>query len=225
MYDIERARFSERFEMPILAGQTIAEEGQLLTLVDDGAGNGVVRPSQGNVAPFTLQLANGNLNVGGVAPPNYMMSVYDHTAAAYLAQVAGAPAGAQYQPTAAGLLTFNLAEHDHVITVNYLYTLTVDQILLKFHQQPVSFQAQNYFGVVGVGGGYGVIYTTCYNPAAVDGGGVGWETQLAGVGVSSGPGGRLVLTGGATAGVAVGRMIKRPTHDDPWLGVEFSIVP
>jgi hypothetical protein len=247
MYDLERTNFSERFERPVLTGTVITDEGQILVLCDDGEGNAAVRTAQGipdevplgfaltdnekkttdtsvenfsipAAAPYTLQLPYRTITGSAGA---FNLTVYDITAATYLHQVLGVPGAGDFECSPSGLLTFNVAEKGHELTVVYEYLLTADQIAMKYHQQPVTFNAQDHFGSVGVGGGYGVIFTTLYDPTALTAGGDGWPTIIAGQQLYLGDKGKFVLQG---PGTAFGKVIHRPSEDNPYLGVEFQVV-
>lgn len=234
MFDTTRSYFNDLREMPLAPSASVAEEGQCLVLVSDGAGGLGAQPSAGAgselfcgfaitdakkvltevvvetfnvpaVAPYQVTLKNANIITTEVR-------VYDNTTSAALTVTCPTPGAAQYCVTTAGLASFNAAQAGDSITITYRYTLTAAQIIDKFHQRNVNNTAQDYFSTVAVGCLQGEIFTSMFDAS---------QAYAAAGTIYSGAAGKVTsAAGGATVGVCS----KVPSAADPFLGVKFKTV-
>lgn len=165
-----------------------------------------------HVAPFTVQLAHttlvGDLIVAGAGEAY----VYDNTALAQLTSVfPGPPAAGQVLIGTTGLLTFDPAggDADHLIRVTYRYILTSIERDMLLRQSHVNRGAEDQFGLMTVGCGNCVVYTTMYLATTV---------YAIGDTVTMDDNGLISKVGASTN---VGVVISLPTPSDPYLGFEY----
>lgn len=244
-YDLTRSIFETKRVYPLVAGTNIAEEGSIMVAtagtstisasVSTGAagevpigvnllsfikGTTFTKYEAGTIpsaAAYTFQLNKTNLiDVGAGVAEAYVVS----SVTGVLAVVAGAaPAGGQVGIVpATGLMTFNVAQAGETFWIRYRYNMTVverDNLIRASH---VNRGADEQYERTSIACGRCRIFTTNYDARGV------WTLLLqSGAGNSPclGAGGRLstiALTAGATA---LGRIIKLPDADDPYLGWEF----
>lgn len=231
MFDTQRSYFNDLREKPLAPGASVLEEGQCMVLVSDGAGGLAAKPSAGAadlflgfaitdakkvltdvvvetfnipaVAPYTVNLRNSGVIIAE-------MRVFNNTAVAVMLPICPAPGATQYCATAAGLMTFNVAEAGNSVTVTYRYNLTFAQIMEKFHQRAINNTAQDFFGSVAVGCLEGEIFTSMYDASVA---------YTIGGAVNSGTDGKVTS---AAVGSAVGVVSKLPSVSDPFLGVLYK---
>ena len=158
--------------------------------------------------PYTVQLPHANLiDVGGGVAEAY---VYDNTAAAAMTVIApGAPATTQVAiDTVTGLMTFNVLQAEHSITVTYRWNMTAIERDLVLRQSHVNRGAEDQFGLMTVGYGNCLVYTSMYECD---------QAYLVGTQCTLGAGGLFTL-GGVTD---FGLVVSVPSPGDPYLGVEY----
>lgn len=233
MFNLQKSYFNDLKERVLLAGQTLTEEGSCLIFVADGAGGVAVRECAGAAnerfagfsitdamkvttevvqesftvpatAPYTVTLKNTNIVAGSER-------VYNSTDSVLLTEACPTPAAGQYcLVDSTGVLTFNSAEASDTIVVTYRYTLTMQQVIDKYHQRSVNNTAQDYFSSVSVGCGEGEIFTSQFDTSlayAID--------DL----IYTGASGRV--TSANTSGVVVGICTQVPSTSDALLGVKY----
>ena len=232
-FDTTRSFFNDLRERPVLDGQVVAEEGQVLVYVDSGGGTLAVQPSTGAggelVAGFAItdalkyvtrsvveelvvpaaggvvSLRNQNLVVGSSRAEDLT------TPATLTLNNPGPPAAGEYSTAdPAGTIEFNVAEAGNTVRVFYRYSPTLEEILATEHERSINNRAQDYFSSVSVGGLEGEIFTTMYDTA---------EAYNVGDVVLSGAGG-LATT--AAGGTALGVVSQVPSVADGLLGIKFS---
>ncbi len=165
--------------------------------------------------PLQIQLPHSNLTV--TAPATAEAYVYDLTAAAALTVVAHiavpAPAATQVDiDPVTGLMTFNNAEAEHDLQITYRWNLTAVERDLILRQSHVNRGAEDQFGLMTVGFGNCVIFTSMYLTS--DAYTVGAQLYLNDNGLVS-----VTDVGGAS--LAFGRVISVPAPGDPYLGFEY----
>jgi hypothetical protein len=138
--------------------------------------------------------------------------VHDDTANANLTIGNPTNAGEYSLNENTGLLTFNVAQAGHAITVYYRQVLTVAQAKLLYFQPPLNQNAFLFPHVCGVANAEGIIYTSEYDNTK--------DFSVGGL-VKTGVNG-LVTIGGN--GADCGRIVAAPTADAPWLGIEFNVI-
>ncbi len=236
MLDLTRTTFGRVFEKEVAMAATIGAEGRLIQatmvngseVISEAAASGsldlvgfstmsMVTPDEvpfveeavvPAAAPYTIQLDKNNITP-------LMIRVYDATAASDLTEVAGAPAGTQYQCVdATGLLTFNAAEAGNDVVIYYRYNPTVLEARMNFWQAHVNRNSPSVFARVGVGCGKCQVYTSEFDPT---------QDYTAGSALTSGAGGIITIGGGGTTLPTGHRVISAPSAGDAWLGLEMSI--
>jgi len=165
--------------------------------------------------PLQIQLPHGNLAI--TAPATAEAYVYDVTAAAALTVVAHvappAPAATQVDiDPVTGLMTFNNAEAEHDLLVTYRWNLSAVERDLILRQSHVNRGAEDQFGLMTVGSGDCLVYTTMY--LASDAYTVGAQLYLNDNGLMS------VTNAGGTS-LAFGTVVSVPAPGDPYLGFEY----
>jgi len=161
--------------------------------------------------PYTIQLPHANLvQAGALLAEAY---VWDNTAAAALTVIAHVappvPAATQVDiDPVTGLLAFNVAEAEHNITITYRWNLTAIERDLILRQSHVNRGAEDQFGLMTVGYGNCLVYTSMYECD---------QAYTVGAQLTLGAGGMFTL-GGVTN---FGQVVSVPTPGDPYLGVEY----
>jgi hypothetical protein len=161
--------------------------------------------------PYTVQLPHANLLL--VAPATAQAYLWDNTAAAaitvvaHIAVPAPGPGNVDIDPVT-GLMTFDVAEAEHNITITYRWNLTAIERDLILRQSHVNRGAEDQFGLMTVGYGNCLVYTSMYEAD---------QAYTVGAQLTLGNGGVFTL-GGATN---FGRVVSVPSPGDPYLGVEY----
>lgn len=161
--------------------------------------------------PYTIQLPHAGLvDLGALTAEAY---VWDNTAAGPIAVIphipVPAPGAAQVDiDPVTGLMTFNAAEAEHDITITYRWNLTAVERDLILRQSHVNRGAEDQFGLMTVGYGNCVVYTSMY---------MADQAYTVGAQLTLGAGGLFTL-GGLTN---FGYVVSVPSPGDPYLGVEY----
>jgi len=165
--------------------------------------------------PYTIQLPHAGLvDYGAGVAEAY---VYDNTTAAALAVIAppGPPAaGPPVQVminTVSGLMTFNAAAAGDSVTVMYKWNLTAVERDLILRQSHVNRGAEDQFGLMTVGFGNCVVYTSMYDCHSAYAVGAPLYLIANGFVSSVDPG----------ASIQFGRVISPPQPGDPYLAIEY----
>lgn len=231
-FDTTRSYFNDLRERPVLDGQSITEEAQVLVYVDAGGGTLAVQPSTGAggelVAGFAITDALKVVTKsvveelvvpagGGVVSLRNQSLVaastraFDVTAASALTLAASPPAAGEYSvDLAAGTVEFNAAEAGNTVRVSYRYSPTLEELLATDHERSINNRAQDYFSTVSVGGLEGEIFTSMYDTA---------QAYAIGDPVLAGAGGLATTAGGGTQ---LGVVSQVPSVADGLLGIKFS---
>jgi hypothetical protein len=169
-----------------------------------------------NPGPWTIQLPHANLLI--TAPALAEAYVWDNTAAAALTVIAHiavpAPAATQVDiDPVTGLMTFNTAEAEHDVTVTYRWNLTAVERDLILRQSHVNRGAEDQFGLMTVGYGDCLIFSSMYEASSPYL--VGDSLYLLGNGcvTATNPGG---------GELNFGRVVSPPEPGDPYLGFEYN---
>lgn len=237
-FDLTRSYFNDLRERPVLDGQTVAEEGQVLVYANSGGGTLACRPSDGTVltdaavgaAGFAitdaLKLVTKSVveelvvpTGGGVVSLRNQNLValsaraFDITGAAALTlNNPGPPAAGEFSTVdAAGTVEFNAAEQGNTVSVTYRYSPTLEEILATEHERSINNRAQDFFSSVSVGGLEGEIFTTMYDTS---------QAYAVGTPIFTGAGG--LATADATSTVQLGVCSQVPSVADGRLGIKFS---
>jgi len=167
--------------------------------------------------PYTIQLPHANLLTQPGLPTTAEAYVWDVTAAVQIAVVAHIPvpapgAGNVDIDPVTGLMTFDVNEAGHDLLVTYRWNLTAVERDLILRQSHVNRGAEDQFGLMTVGYGDCLIYSSMYEatyPYAV-----GDSLYLLGNGCVStnDPGGHYNF----------GRVVSPPEPGDPYLGFEYN---
>lgn len=226
--DIKRTFYTWSDTLPLAAGATIAEEGQVLEAVlEDGVEKVKPHDGSGPVAGFALyrqKVFSTDAKVDVMAVPSsgplvielskgsiidgQIRVVVDGSA---LDVVSGTPsAGEVKADLAAGKLTFHSGAAGKMATITYRHDLTVAEAVAKYHEAPTNHPDANLFAQVGVGKGKGRVYTLQYD-ASVD-----WSSAA-----PTAVAGGMIGAGGAA--IPGARVVHVPSAADPYLGIEFLV--
>lgn len=237
-FDTTRSYFNDLRERPVLDGQTIAEEGQVLVYVNSGGGTLSVRPSDGTagtdaavgaagfaitdalkvvtksvVEELVVPAGGGFVSLVNTNLVAGSTRAFDVTAVAALTlQAVPPPAAGEYSVTlATGVLEFNAAEAGNTVRVSYRYSPTLEEILATDHERSINNRAQDLFSQVSVGGLEGEIFTSMYDSS---------QAYAVGDAVFTGPGG--LATTAVTSTVQIGVVSQEPSVSDGLLGIKYS---
>jgi len=240
MFDLCRSYFNDIKERAIAPGQTIAEEGQLLVYVSDGAGGIAVQPCAAGAGqkpagfaitdslkyatmpmietvtvpasgPYTVTLKNAGI-------VNASPRAYNNTASSVMVRDDAADTSGDFGVnTTNGVVTFHSAQAGASVTIQYRYNMTLAQATALFFDRGVNARAQDYFSSVSVGCLEGEVFTSLYDTAVA---------YTAGAALYCAAGG-LVST--AAVGAAIGIVTQVPTAGDlsmngaAMLGCKFNL--
>jgi hypothetical protein len=223
MFDLKTSYFADLKERPVAPGASITEEGQLCVYVDGGAGEMAVQPCTTGagqaLAGFAITDAMKKLTDVVVETVTVPASApYTSGSTRATASTTGvltlddASASGEYAVALTnGVVTFHSAQAGETVTVQYRYTLTMQESLSRFHERSVNNRAQDYFATVTVGCHEGEIFTSMYDTSAAYT--VGASIYVAAAGkVSS-----------AVSGAPIGFVSKVPSTGDGLLGVKFDL--
>lgn len=168
--------------------------------------------------PYTIQLPHGNLLL--TAPATAEAYVWDLDAGppaallvvAHIAVPAPAAGQVDIDPVT-GLMTFNVAEAGHNLVVTYRWNLTAVERDLILRQSHVNRGAEDQFGLMTLGYGDCLIYSSMYDASSPYL--VGDSLYLLGNGcvTATNPGG---------GELNFGRVVSPPEPGDPYLGFEYN---
>jgi len=163
--------------------------------------------------PYTIQLPHaGLIDLGALTAEAYVWD-YDAGPPAALTVIPHvappAPLAGQVDiDPVTGLMTFNAAEAGHNIDITYRWNLTAIERDLILRQSHVNRGAEDQFGLMTVGYGDCVVYTSMYECD---------QAYTVGAQLTLGANGLFTL-GGATN---FGMVVSVPSPGDPYLGVEY----
>jgi len=236
-FDLNRSYFNDLRERPVLDGQSIAEEAQVLVYVDAGDGTLAVRPSDGTagtdaavgaagfaitdalklvtksvVEELVVPAGGGVVSLRNTNLVTGSTRAFDVTAASALTLAASPPAATQYSvDLAAGTVEFNVAEAGNTVRVSYRYSPTLEELLATEHERSINNRAQDLFSQVSVGCMEGEIFTSMYDSS---------QAYAVGDAVYTGAGG--LATTDATSTVQIGVVSQVPSVADGLLGIKFA---
>lgn len=161
--------------------------------------------------PYAIQLPHANLVLAGAALAEAY--VWDNTAGSVITVVAHiavpAPGGGNVDiDPVTGLMTFDVAEAEHNITITYRWNLTAIERDLILRQSHVNRGAEDQFGLMTVGYGNCLVYTSMYECD---------QAYTVGAQLTLGDNGLFTLGGVTNFGIVV----SVPSPGDPYLGVEY----
>lgn len=237
-FDLTRTRYFYTKEVPVAPAATIAHEGAVAKAVlSNGeetalltAGDSATEAISGftlnsnliesqrvvfeagavpAVAPYTVQLAHGNIVSGQVL-------VYNVTAGSNMTVVGGAPAAGEVQVNlVSGLLTFNVAQAGAVLQIRYKYNLSALESILFNGERPVNAKANSAAGTITLIQGNGELYTDQYDVTKD-------FSAIVGV-VFADANGIITTTSAGKSPITGSRVIHVPTAADPFLGIKFDL--
>jgi hypothetical protein len=232
MFDRSKSTYSSNRSYNVLAGATIAAEGQAMIAVDNGLGGIAARVATGAASEKFIGFSRtDNIRVttevvvesivvpagGGLVNLKHGQIVsgstlaYNVTGAVALTQVGVAPAAGEVQFNITnGTITFNAAEAGDTVTVQYRYNMTVEQSKLKHRNSLPNNIATDYLSIVGVMGGEGTMYTDQFDPSVLF-----TSLQTVRLGANG-----LTNTG---AGTIIGYVTQVPSVSNSMLGVKFTV--
>lgn len=122
-----------------------------------------------------------------------------------------------------GLYYFDPANAGAEVTITYRWDLSAVEHAFLMRENLPNRGVEGLFSIITVGCGHCIVYTMMYDARPV------WvvDSAVAGELPVLAPNGEIttsaqrVLDGGP-AGVVIGKVIKKPTTDDPYLGIEYT---
>lgn len=236
--DFTRSFWEKMIEIPLSSTTTYTQEGCLMIETTESGNNSrVAAVSSGaakerfiGVAISDYRRITDFVNVERVTIPSaaaytYQLEKTTPTAATFYVEditVAGTPwsnvspaapaATTEYSVTAGGLVTFHSSDAGTTVDIRYTYTPTTVELQSRFHERPVTAQAQTFFSQVAIAVGYCEIYTTMYNTA---------NTWTVGAQVYQGASGKC--TTGAGGLQVIARVISIPSTSDVFLGISYNV--
>lgn len=238
-YDSSRSDSNWKINKTVAAAASVPQEGVLLTATLEN-GVEVVQPSNGSSAtqklvgfavsdnsndtekalvvttsvpsdsPYTVQLAKIPLG----SPGSMSVSVRftsNNTALSQEANTGAVNGSGKFHCDAAGLVTFHSADASKGVVIQLRHALTAEEAVAQFYSRSVNNAAGAQFGLVCAMGGTGQIFTMAYDAA------INWAGSVT---PKTADNGFLTSGGGGTAVNC--HVIKVPTDDDPYLGLEFT---
>lgn len=246
MIDLKRTTSDWEIEKPLSSTAEFAEEGMLVTssLVDGsevvapttGAGTDKVLgfskgdtilpadyvytessvvPASATLGVYGITLGHNNITADDSADGD--IAVYDDTASAWLTRVAvGAPASGEFSvvSAAAGTIRFHADEKEHDVTIYARVEYTARERDQKIQRRHINSGSLADLSKIGVISGTGQMYTDQYDVGVGD-----WTTGT----LRAGTNGRITTAGAGKSLATAMRVIKVPTSDDAFLGLEFTL--
>ncbi|MCK4500524.1 hypothetical protein KAU11_08495 [Candidatus Babeliales bacterium] len=241
MYDLQNSDLAKRVQYNIKEAISFPVEGVLATAVDDGNGNAVVQPSGGtssateNVVGFALlptetitqEIKYEQLTIPTVAPytvqlqtatPVILISALAE-ASAYngavpYTQVAVPSATTEFNVSATGMATFDVADAGKVIDLYVRANITVTEAVMRYGQSNINNNYQVLNSMM-IACGKGRMYTMEYDVTqqyAIGGLLYTHNTLAAGQ-----------VTSDNTSGKVIGVCVSVPDTSTRYLGIDYNI--